>query len=131
MTLVTVLHRDRRPSAVRRLSQGGGDAPLRDQPQRQRHVPLAHHHLQEPHLWKGHQLRKDRQPSPSVIPAFRLRNEDTNISITKTSMTYSFAVDVAVAVTQLMKISRLEQLESVPGFYSLSFHSPNIRKWRI
>ena len=79
MTLVTVLHRDRRPSAVRRLSQGGGDAPLRDQPQRQRHVPLAHHHLQEPHLWKGHQLRKDRQPSPSVIPAFRLRNEDTLI----------------------------------------------------
>ena len=78
MTLVAVLHRDRRPSAVRRLSQGGGDAPLRDQPQRQRHVPLAHHHLQEPHLRKGHQLRKDRQPL-SVIPAFRLRKEDTLI----------------------------------------------------
>ena len=73
-----MLHRYRRQAAIRGLPQGGGDAALRDQPQRQRHVPLAHHNLQEPHLWKGHQLRKNRQPL-SVIPAFRLRNEDTLI----------------------------------------------------
>ena len=38
--------------------QGGGDAALRDKPQRQSNVLLAHHHLQEPDVWAtgGQQL---------------------------------------------------------------------------